>query len=97
MASLKCPKCKSSNIELWSNEANVKKVKRTTSLNVNPLKPLTIFNHKEKIKKKKTVSKGKLLAGALTGGGSLFITGARSTNKNKELHCNNCGHLWKSK
>lgn len=93
MASLKCPKCKSGNIQLWSNNNNIK-TKKTTSLNLNPLKPFTVFNHKEKAVKKN--SKGKVVAALITGGTSLLITGTKD-NKGKELHCNNCGHLWKSK
>ncbi|KST78017.1 hypothetical protein E34_1540 [Lactococcus lactis subsp. lactis] len=93
MASLKCPKCKSGNIQLWSNNNNLK-TKKTTSLNLNPLKPFTVFNHKEKAVKKN--SKGKVVAALITGGTSLLITGTKD-NKGKELHCNNCGNLWKSK
>lgn len=93
MAKLKCPKCKSANVELWSSGSNLK-TKNSTSLNLNPLKPFTIFNHKEKNSKKK--SKGKMLAAAATGGASLLITGTKD-NKGKELHCNDCGNLWKSK
>lgn len=51
MTSLKCPKCKSGNIQLWSNGNNLK-TKKSTSLNLNPLKPFTVFNHKEKLVKK---------------------------------------------
>lgn len=93
MASLKCPKCKSNNIQLWSNDNNLK-TKKSTSLNLNPLKPFTVFNHKEKTVKKK--SKGKMAAALMTGGASLLVTGTKD-NKGRELYCNNCGHLWKSK
>ena len=51
MASLKCPKCKSNNIQLWSNDNNLK-TKKSTSLNLNPFKPFTVFNHKEKTRKR---------------------------------------------
>lgn len=45
----RCPKCKSANIELVDDD--VKDVKKSTSVNVNPLKPFTVFNHKEKEEK----------------------------------------------
>lgn len=55
MASLRCPKCKSANIDLWATGTNIKKVKTKskTSFNLNPLKPLTLFNTKEKTTVKK--------------------------------------------
>lgn len=98
MASLRCPKCKSGNIELWATDTNIKKVKtkKSTSLNLNPLKPFTIFNHKEKTTVKKKASKGKMLAAAMTGGTSLLVTGTKD-NKGNQLHCNGCGNLWKSR
>lgn len=94
MGKVVCPKCKSGNIEVWSSGNNIKKTKKSTSLNLNPLKPFTLFNHKEKEVKKK--SKGKMAAALMTSGTSLLVTGTKD-NKGKELHCNNCGHLWKSK
>lgn len=98
MASLRCPKCKSANIDLWATGTNIKKVKTKskTSFNLNPLKPLTLFNTKEKTTVKKKNSKGKLLAAAMTGGTSLLVTGTKD-NKGNQLHCNDCGHLWKSR
>lgn len=98
MASLKCPKCKSGNVQLWATDTNIKKVKtkRKTSLNLNPFKPLTVFNTKEKTTVTKKNSKSKLFAAAMTGGTSLLVTGTKD-NKGNQLHCNNCGHLWKSK
>ncbi|MCH4169531.1 MAG: hypothetical protein LKF42_09760 [Streptococcaceae bacterium] len=98
MGKIKCPKCKSANVQLWSSDANIKKIKTkgSTSLNLNPLKPFTLFNHKEKEVKKKKTSSGKIFAAAMTGGTSLLITGTKD-NKGKELHCNDCGFLWKSK
>lgn len=84
---LSCPRCRSNNIQLVSTERNMKS-KTSTSININPLRPLTVFNHKEK--KKKKVSKGKLAAGILTGGTSLFFTGIKDNKKN-EYHCMNCG------
>ncbi|MDN6899653.1 hypothetical protein [Oenococcus sicerae] len=76
--SLVCPVCGSANIQLISDQANVKKIKQTTSLNLNPLHPLTVFKHHEKIIKKHNV---------------LGI----KDNKNREYHCQQCGHVWKSK
>ncbi len=49
---IKCPKCKSLNVEFIGNEtkwATDPKIKKTTTLNLNPLKPFTLFNHKEKV------------------------------------------------
>ena len=98
MASLRCPKCKSGNVQLWDTDTNIKKVKtkKSTSLNLNPLKPFTVFNHKEKTTVKKKTSKGKLLAAAMTGGTSLLVTGTKD-NKGNQLHCNNRGYLWKAR
>lgn len=55
MSTIKCPKCKSINVEYIGSEvigAKAAKTKTTTSLNLNPLKPFTLFNHKEKVVKK---------------------------------------------
>ena len=52
---IKCPKCKSLNVEYLGSEtigAKPDKVKKTTSVNLNPLKPFTVFNHKDKVVKK---------------------------------------------
>ncbi len=89
MAKLKCPKCKSTNLDVLSNDKNYK---TETSLNLNPLKPFTVFNHK----KKEKVSKGKLLLGAATGGASLLVTGTKS-KKHTEMFCRNCGNRWLTK
>lgn len=45
-----CPRCDSDNCE-WITETKVipGKTKKETTLNLNPLKPFTIFNHKEKV------------------------------------------------
>ncbi|HLR70669.1 MAG TPA: hypothetical protein VK085_04475 [Pseudogracilibacillus sp.] len=94
MGKIKCPKCKSAHIELIGTDANVKKTKRSSSLNINPLKPLTVYNHKEKKVKKK--SAGKLAAGFLTGGASLMVTGTKS-NKGREFLCLDCGKTFKHK
>ena len=99
MGKLKCPKCKSANIQLLDSNANVKSVSKSSSINVNPLKPLTVLNHKEKVKKKKSFSKGKAVAAVATGGISAFLPGVglRTKNYSKEYHCNNCGKTWKAK
>lgn len=89
MAKLKCPKCQSTNIELLSNDVNYKK---QTTLNLNPLKPFTIFDHK----KKEKTSKGKIALAVATGGASLMFTGTKN-KKHLELFCKECGHRWKSK
>ncbi|WP_459904804.1 hypothetical protein [Enterococcus thailandicus] len=47
MAKLKCPKCKSPNVQLIATGLNTKK---SSSLNMNPLN-FTLFNHKEKPKR----------------------------------------------
>lgn len=91
---LRCPNCHSANVEILSNSANVKKVKKSTSINLNPLHPLTIVNHHEKEVKKH--SAGKLAAGFLTGGVSLVATGSHN-EKSHEYHCFNCGNIWKAK
>ena len=46
-----CPKCKGFNYHAFVEEQVVipKKVRSKTTLNLNPLKPFTVFNHKEKI------------------------------------------------
>ncbi len=50
-----CPKCSSTNLQ-YLGEDNVggreAKTKTVTSLNLNPLKPFTLFNQKEKVVKK---------------------------------------------
>lgn len=93
MAKLKCPSCKSPNVQLLDSNMN-EKVKKSTSLNLNPLKPFTVFNHKEK--KKKKTSGGKVALGMATGGASLLLTGTKQS-KGRELHCMNCGNVWKAK
>ena len=94
MARLRCKKCRGSNITLLSNDSNIKSRKTKTSLNLNPLKPFTVFNHKTKEKKKKSAAK--LGLGLMTGGTSLLVTGTKD-NRNHELFCNDCGNRWVSK
>lgn len=90
---LKCPKCKSHNIDLWSDEENLK-ISQRTALNLNPLHPLTVFNTKE-VKKEK-ISASKLGLGFVTGGASLFFTGTKKKAHN-EYYCRDCGHRWIAK
>lgn len=94
MAKLKCPSCKSANVQLIGTDVNIKKTKTSSSLNLNPLKPFTVFNHKEKKVKKK--SKGKVAAAVLTGGTSLMFGGTKD-NKSREYHCTNCGKIFRGK
>lgn len=91
----RCPKCTSANIELVDDD--VKDVKKSTSVNVNPLKPFTVFNHKEKEKKKKVRSKKKVAMAVLTGGASLLVTGGTKTTVHKKFVCKNCYHTWYEK
>ncbi len=92
MAKLKCPRCKSPNVQLIGSNANIRKTKKSSSLNLNPFKPLTVFNHKEKqIKKKST---GKIAMGIATGGVSTLFTGSKQS-KGNEFHCVNCGTVFK--
>lgn len=44
-----CPRCKSRNIQYVSRDIIGRRTKGKTSLNLNPLKPFTVFNHKEKV------------------------------------------------
>ncbi|MEG0619191.1 MAG: hypothetical protein RR557_07830 [Bacilli bacterium] len=89
MARLKYPSCKSTNVQLLDNHTNVES-KKSTFLNLNPLKPFTVFNHKERN------SSGKVALGVLTGGTSLFFTGTKQDN-GSEWHCTDCGKVWKGK
>lgn len=90
MAKLKCPKCKGTNIQLWNNSLNMT-AKGKTTLNLNPLKPFTLFNHKTEMKEKTSAAKVGL--GLMTGGTSLLITGTKKKAHN-EYYCANCGHRW---
>lgn len=89
MAKIKCPKCKSTNLQVLANDKNMK---NKTSLNLNPLKPFTILNHK----KKKKTSVAKLGLAAMTMGTSTLVTGTKN-NKNNEYFCSNCGNRWVGK
>lgn len=90
MPKLKCPKCKSTNIQLWDNTKNMKEFKRT-GLNLNPLHPLTPFKTKT-VQKEKT-SAAKLGLGLMTGGASLIVTGTKN-KKHNEYFCGECGNRW---
>lgn len=87
---LSCPICGSHNIDLWSNEANMKEFQRT-GLNLNPLHPLTPFKTKT-VKKEKT-SAAKIGLGLMTGGTSLLLTGTKKKAHN-EYYCRDCGKKW---
>lgn len=91
MSRLRCKKCNSTNIELIGADKNIKRKNKETSLNLNPLKPLTILNHKTKVKKKNSI--GKIGLGFITGGVSLLFTGVKN-NKTNEYFCLNCGNRW---
>lgn len=93
MAKLKCPRCKGTNIQLWDNSINMKTRTRTT-LNLNPLKPFTLFNHTTTQKEKTSAAKVGL--GLMTGGASLLITGTKKKAHN-EYYCMGCGHRWVGK
>lgn len=47
----KCPRCGSTRFHAFVENVVVRegKVKSKTTLNINPLKPFTVFNHKEKV------------------------------------------------
>jgi len=90
---LKCPKCKGHNIDLWANDKNIK-TKQQTSININPLKPLTLFNTKEKKKEKKSAAKVGLAI--MTGGASAMVTGLNN-KKHNEYYCRDCGNRWTGK
>lgn len=91
MREIRCSKCNSANVQLIGSDKNIKSKKNKTSINLNPLEPFTIFNHKTKVKKKS--SAGKIGLGFMTGGFSLLFTGTKN-NKNSEYHCLNCGNRW---
>lgn len=92
---LVCPHCKSANIQVLSNDANIKKIKRSSSINLNPMHPLTVFNHHEKeVKKHSTL---KAAAAISTLGLSAVATGGTHSNKSHKYQCRNCGKTWTSK
>lgn len=93
MATLKCPKCKGTHIQLWDTDKNMK-TKTKTTLNLNPLHPFTVFEHKEVKKEKKSAAKIGL--GIMTGGASLLVTGTKKKNHN-EYYCMDCGNRWVGK
>lgn len=91
---ISCPRCHSTSIQLIAENTNIKKTKKTSSINLNPAHPLTVFNHNEK--KVKKHSGAKIAAGIMTGGTSLLVTGTHS-NKSREFHCQDCGKTWSQK
>ncbi|MFT8882615.1 MAG: DUF4428 domain-containing protein [Liquorilactobacillus hordei] len=92
---LVCPHCKSANVQVLSNTNNAKKVKKTTSLNIDPLHPLTPFKHNEKVVKKH--SKIKVAAAVSTFGASTLVTGGTRSNKSHQYQCRDCGKVWTRK
>lgn len=87
---LACPKCKGHNIDLWSDEEGYK-ISHKTSVNLNPLHPLTVFNTKEVKKEKKSAAKIGLAV--MTGGVSVPFTGTK-TKKHNQYYCRDCGNRW---
>lgn len=85
---IKCPNCGGTHIQVLNN-TNMK-----TTLNLNPLKPFTLYNHKEVKQTKKKISKGKIAMGIATGGTSLLATGARKKVKVDSYFCMECGCQW---
>ncbi|MCC7666758.1 DUF4428 domain-containing protein [Liquorilactobacillus satsumensis] len=95
---LVCPHCKSANIQILEKETNTK-TKRTTSIDLNPLHPLTAFDHHEKKIKKKKLSGKKALLAVSTGGTSAMVPGVglRTKNKQTQYQCRECGKVWTGK
>lgn len=90
MSTLKCPSCHGTHIQLWDDSANMS-VKTKTTINLNPLHPFTVFDHKT-VKKEKT-SAAKIGLGLMTGGASLLVTGTKK-KKHNEYYCMDCGNRW---
>lgn len=90
---IRCPKCKGHNIEVLTDHVSQK---TSTSLNLNPLHPLTVFNTKQK--KNKKVSLAKTGAAMVTLGMSTVFTGGIKSDKgNIGLFCKDCGYRWTQK
>lgn len=92
---LVCPHCKSANIQVLSDTANVKKTKCSSSINLNPMHPLTVLNHHEK--KVKKHSKLKTAAAVSALGVSAMVTGGTRSNKSHKYQCRDCGKVWTGK
>lgn len=88
---LRCPKCYKSNIGLLSTDNNMK-VKHKTSLNLNPLHPLTITN--TKTTKKEKLSAKKVGLAWVTCGASIAFTGGLKNKAHNEYFCQDCGYRW---
>ena len=93
MAKLKCPKCRGTHIQLLANDLNTTS-KTKTSINLNPLKPFTVFNHKTE--KKEKTSAAKVGFAIMTCGTSLLVTGTKKKVHN-EYYCTDCGNRWVGK
>lgn len=85
---IRCPMCGSPQIQKWNND----EVK--TTLNMNPLKPFTLVNHKKVKKTVKKVSKAKVAVGVATCGLSLLATGVRKKVELDSYFCTECGCQW---
>ncbi|MCP0886969.1 hypothetical protein LB941_06430 [Ligilactobacillus sp. WILCCON 0076] len=98
LGALVCPHCKSANIQVIEREINTK-TKRTTSVDLNPLHPLTVFDHHEKKIKKKKFSGKKALLAASTAGFTAITPGIglRTKNKQTKYQCRDCGKVWVGK
>lgn len=94
-----CPRCKSANVQLLDDQANVKSVKSKSRItpNLNPLHPLTIANSKTKTKVTKKHSKAKTAAAIMTMGTSTIVTGGTRSNKSREYHCQDCSKTFYKK
>ncbi|MDD7280716.1 hypothetical protein [Floccifex sp.] len=93
--SMTCPECGSHNIELY--EDNMEYVSKTkTTLNLNPLHPFRLTNHKTQTKAvpKKKVNSAKVGAALMTGGMSLLVTGGVKSKAKKQWYCCNCGCIF---
>lgn len=76
-----------------NNDLNMK-MKTKTTVNLNPLHPFTVFNHKTE--KKEKTSAAKVGLAIMTGGTSLLVTGTKKKAHN-EYFCTDCGHRWVGK
>ena len=97
LGDLYCPRCKSSNVQLMNDHANIKSTKTKTKVtaNLNPLHPLTIANVKTTTKVKKKKSGTKVAAALMSGGTSMMVTGGLKSNKSMQYHCLDCGNTFK--
>ena len=97
LGDLYCTRCKSSNVQLINDHANIKSTKTKTRVtaNLNPLRPFTIANVNTTTKTKKKRSGTKVAAAIMTGGTSMMVTGGLKSNKSMQYHCLDCGNTFK--